>query len=242
MIAVLPMAGRGRRFADRGYETPKPLIEVAGKPMFSWALQSLEGLSINRLVVVALEEHEAQFNLSALFREHWKEKTPLKFVFLPDVTEGQLCTVIAAESFFQDDQSLIIAASDTLVKGRLAEDISRQPENSAGLISVASLPGGRWSFARTDAKGKVVEVAEKVRISDHASTGIYFFNNANQFRKYARQILDQQEKTRGEYYVIPVYQKMIDAGLWVGISPASEMWDMGTPEAKTAFENHLKQR
>lgn len=240
MIAVFPMAGRGRRFADRGYDTPKPLIEVAGKPMFSWALKSLENLPISRFVVVALQEHEAQFKLSGLFQNHWKEEAPLEFVFLPDVTEGQLCTVMAAEAFFQEDQPLIIAASDTLVKGNLTKDIRQQPKNSAGLISVASLPGDRWSFARTDASGKVVEVAEKVRISDHASTGIYFFSKANQFRTYAQQMLDKQEKTRGEYYVIPVYQKMIDAGLWVGISQASEMWDMGTPEAKRLFEFYLK--
>lgn len=241
MIAVLPMAGRGRRFADRGYETPKPLIEVYGKPMFAWALQSLEELSISRFVVVALREHETQFNLSMLFQKHWKQDAQLEFVFLPDVTEGQLCTVMAAEEFFRENQPLIIAASDTLVKGNLATDIGQQPENSAGLISVAPLPGNRWSFARTDSEGKVVEVAEKIRISDHASTGLYFFNNANQFRKYAQQILDDQEKTWGEYYVIPVYQKMINDGLWVGVSRASEMWDMGTPEAKAIFENFLKQ-
>lgn len=239
MIAVLPMAGRGSRFADKGYETPKPLIEVGGKPMFSWALQSLDGLPLSHLVVVLLKEHEQAFGVSHLFKKYWRASA-IDFILLPEVTQGQLCTVMEAEPFFRDDQPLVIAASDTLVRGNLAHDIAHQPAGSAGLISVAYLPGDRWSFAKTDENGKVVQVAEKVRISDHASTGIYFFNRCDYLRKYARQILDNQEKTKGEYYVIPVYQKMIDAGLWVGISQATEMWDMGTPEAKAAFEQYLK--
>jgi len=242
VIAVFPMAGRGSRFADRGFETPKPLIEVGGKPMFARALQSLEGLAISKLIVVALQEHEAQFGLSALFRQHCPVTLPLVFVFLPDVTEGQLCTVLEASKHFVEDESLIIAASDTLVIGQLADDLSRYAGKAAGLISVADLPGDRWSFAKTDATGQVVEVAEKVRISDQASTGIYYFSRCGQFLDFARQMVQNQEKTKGEYYVIPVYQKMIEAGLWVGVSQASEMWDMGTPEAKAAFEKHLQQR
>ena len=30
---VIPMAGRGSRFAKEGYAMPKPLIDVHGKPM-----------------------------------------------------------------------------------------------------------------------------------------------------------------------------------------------------------------
>lgn len=30
---VIPMAGRGSRFANAGYKMPKPLIDVNGKPM-----------------------------------------------------------------------------------------------------------------------------------------------------------------------------------------------------------------
>ena len=30
---VIPMAGRGSRFADAGYQLPKPLIDVCGRLM-----------------------------------------------------------------------------------------------------------------------------------------------------------------------------------------------------------------
>lgn len=240
MIVILPMAGRGSRFSEKGYTTPKPLINVAGKPMFYWALQSLKGLPVGRLVVVALQEHEELYKLTHLFRQYCNLPVTPDFVLLSDITEGQLCTVMAAENYFDNDHPLLIAASDTLVISSLAADIESKPDNCVGLISVADLPGDRWSFARTNQSGRVLEVAEKVRISNHASTGIYYFSRCGVFKHFARQILDNKEKTKGEYYVIPVFQKMIDAGMWVGISRAHEMWDMGTPDAKAAFEQHLK--
>ena len=42
---VMPMAGRGSRFA--GVEAlPKPLIELGGKPFFWWAVESVKRLGI----------------------------------------------------------------------------------------------------------------------------------------------------------------------------------------------------
>ena len=38
---VIPMAGLGSRFADMGYENPKPFIDVAGKPMIERVLDNL---------------------------------------------------------------------------------------------------------------------------------------------------------------------------------------------------------
>lgn len=31
---IMPMAGRGSRFLELGYNVPKPLIEIHGKPFF----------------------------------------------------------------------------------------------------------------------------------------------------------------------------------------------------------------
>ena len=40
IIAIMPMAGRGQRFKNYGYEIPKPLIKVGKKPMFAKATES----------------------------------------------------------------------------------------------------------------------------------------------------------------------------------------------------------
>ncbi len=243
MKIVIPMAGRGSRFADRGYETPKPLIGIAGQPMLFWALENLLAMDFSDLVFVVLQEHEAMFQVRSLIGVHLKGALPenrIHVVCIPDVTEGQLCTVLAAKHLIDSEEPLLIAASDTYIISGLQADIDARPADCAGIISVIDLPGEQWSFARTDAGGRVVQVAEKERISDHASSGLYYFSRGSDLVSFGEEMVRDQERTRGEFFVIPVYQKMIDAGRKVLLSHAEEMWDMGTPEAKTAFEAYLR--
>ena len=156
---------------------------------------------------------------------------------IPDVTEGQLCTVLTAKEEIYREEEILIIASDSYIISDIGNHIKNNPANSQGLISVINLPGDRYSFARTDDNNNVIEVAEKTRISDHASTGIYYFSNGKNFVDIGESMISNKEKTKGEYYVIPVYQKMIDRGDIVRISRAKEMWDLGTPAAKKIFEN-----
>ncbi len=240
MKILVPMAGRGSRYANRGFETPKPLIEIAGRPMLLWALDSLAEIACSEIIFVLLAEHEAQYKVTDLVRANTTVKTT--FVTIPEVTQGQLCTILAAQQYIDTEEDVLIVASDTFIKSDLGNDILHKTSDCAGIISVINLPGEQWSFAKTDAAGRVVAVAEKVRISDHASNGLYYFSKGADLVKYGQEMIRRDERTRGEFYVIPVYQKMIDDGKTIVLSQAAEMWDMGTPEAKTAFENYLQQR
>ncbi|MCC6972924.1 MAG: glycosyltransferase family 2 protein [Anaerolineae bacterium] len=237
MIVVVPMAGRGSRFADKGVTTPKPLIPVLGKPMVAWALRSLEGVAYSRLIFVALREHEEHFGVAALLKELTKGKAEV--MLIDQVTEGQLATVLVAREVINHEEGILVASSDTYIDSAIGRDIQTCPPECRGLISVTNMPGERWSFARVDEHGNVVEVAEKVRISDHASTGLYYFSSGRELVAVGESMIRASEKTRGEYYVIPVYQKLIARGGLVRLSHAKRMWDMGTPEALAEFERHF---
>lgn len=63
---ILPMAGRGSRFAEAGYTTPKPLIPVDGQPMLKKALSSLEGIDAEqRYKVILRKEYDRKYDLGA---------------------------------------------------------------------------------------------------------------------------------------------------------------------------------
>ena len=238
MKVIVPMAGRGSRFADRGYDTPKPLIEVMGKPMLYWALQSLRALDYTELVLILLQEHEDRYGVVAQVRQ-WLPGKTIHPVLLADVTEGQLCTVLAAGDHL-DEEDVLVAASDTYIPTQVGGAVTRYGGEARGLISTINLPGERWSFAKTEpGTDRVVEVAEKVRISDHCSTGLYYFASGAEFKQLDEAMVAANERTKGEFYVIPVYQKLIARGAAVYIAPEREMWDMGTPEAKAEFETFL---
>jgi NDP-sugar pyrophosphorylase family protein len=238
VIVVVPMAGWGSRFAGRAGDLPKPLVPVAGRPLARWALDSLAGLDPSLLVFVALAEHDARFGLGRLLRE-WVPADRTEVVWLDDVTEGQLCTVLAAGDLIDRDEDLLVASCDTYVRSRLGRDLVERDADCRGLISVARMPGDHWSFARVGDDGHVAEVAEKVRISEWASTGLYHFSSGREFVSIGQEMVDRGERTRGEFYVIPVYGRYIEGGLRVDVSVADEVWDMGTPAGAAAFEEHV---
>ena len=237
MIVIMPMAGRGSRFSNNGYQTPKPLIPVDGIPMFVRALGSLGNLDYELLVIIALKEHEVEYKVSELISKHLSAK-PVKLILIDEVTDGQLCTVLLASKDF-DKKPVLIMASDTLVEGNLEVDITNLID-AKGIISVINLKGDAWSFARTNNDGFVVEVQEKVRISDWASTGLYFFSAGNDLIHFGNEMIKNNERIRGEFFVIPVYQKLINSGLQIRISEAKAMWDMGTPDSLNNYIKHLK--
>lgn len=236
MKVIVPMAGRGSRFSNVGYDTPKPLIQTAGKPMILWALESLKEVDYDEIIFIVLKEHEEQFNVSKMITSSIPVKT--SFVFIDEVTDGQLCTVLCAKTYF-DGSPILIAASDTYIVSDISETISTS--NADGIISVANLEGDQWSFAKTqEGSTKVIDVAEKTRISDWASTGLYYFSDSKCFCEIAEKMIQEKETTKGEYYIMPLYKKYLQQNKEVIISKASEMWDMGTPNAKEIFEAHVK--
>lgn len=237
MKIVVPMAGRGSRFAEKGVQTPKPLITIAGQPMVYWAINSLIKIPHTEIIFIALREHECDYEISKLLKKNFSG--PHSLILLDGITDGQLCTVLAARDKINSEEDMLIASADTFIMSDLGQEIIHKASNCRGIISVADMPGEQWSFARTNESGRVIEVAEKVRISNYASTGLYYFSNGREFVSIADEIIRNDKKVRGEYYVIPVYQKYIQSNWRIDISLASEMWDMGTPDSLATFEKHL---
>jgi len=234
MIVIMPMAGRGSRFKNEGYKTPKPFIQVANKPMFIWSIESLfksiPHTEIEQLILIVLKEDADKNQLTKILTAYNIKAT---LIAIDGVTEGQLCTVLAAEKHLASTSSLLIIPSDTIV---IHDRFNLSNNLSDGIISVSQQEGEQWSFAKFTEDLVVTEVAEKTRISDYASTGWYYFNSATTFLTYARLIIDNQEKTKGEYYVMPVYQKYLDNKLNVKAQIADQMYDLGTPASKESFE------
>lgn len=235
MKVVVPMAGRGSRFAAAGMQTPKPLIDVRGQPMVAWALKSLAGISYTEIYFICLREHEQNHGITSVLKRIAGEHA--RVIVIDEVTEGQLCTVLAAREAINTDDDLLIMSCDTLVVSSLGTDIAQRRAVCRGIISVARLPGDRWSFARTDGCGRVVEVAEKRRISDLASTGMYYFSSGCEFVSAAEEVTSAGHKMAGEYYLMLVYDKYIERGWAIQISMAQRVVDLGTPNAVARFSN-----
>ena len=54
MQIVVPMAGRGSRFANAGFTMPKPLIPVGGKPMIQWVIENVRPSQPHQFTFICL--------------------------------------------------------------------------------------------------------------------------------------------------------------------------------------------
>jgi hypothetical protein len=74
---------------------------------------------------------------------------------------------------------------------------------------------------------------EKVVISDEATVGIYTFARGGDFIRGAEAMIAAGERVNGEFYVAPVYNRLLAGGARVGIdnvgSDGDGMYGIGIP-------------
>lgn len=202
---VVPMAGRGSRFANAGYKLPKPLIMVHDKPMIQYVTNNIRPKKEHRFIYLCLQEHIEKYDLI----NKLEEISPNCIIVPVDgVTEGAACTVLLAEKYINNDDEMMIANSDQYVDIDINDYIKAQ-EGYDGLIMTMKADDPKWSFIKYDENNLVTDVQEKVVISDEATVGIYNFAKGSDFVKYAKQMIEKEIRVNGEYYVAPVYNEMI---------------------------------
>ena len=222
---VIPMAGEGSRFARQGYALPKPLIDIGGgTPMIQAVVDNIGVCA--KYVFIVQEKHVAEHELGKTLE---RLAPGCALVHAHGTTEGAACSVLLAETHIDPEAPLLLANSDQLVEWDVYAFLLRAQE-ADGCISVFRSRDPKFSFAKTDARGRVERVAEKEAISDLATTGVYYWRRGGDFVRYARQMIQRDVRVRGEYYVCPVYNEAIEEGKVVTVSECDAFHCLGTPE------------
>lgn len=232
---VVPMAGRGQRFVDAGYELPKPLIPIHGHPMIQIVIANLTPSCPHKFLFLVLREHVERYGLADRLRA-WAPGCEI--IVVDEVTQGAACTVLLARDTIDSNQPLMIANCDQYIDARVDEYLASMGE-ADGLIMTMTAEDPKWSFVRRDAAGRVTEVVEKVVVSTEATVGIYNFRRGRDFVKSAGAMISADLRVNGEFYVAPTYNELIRHGgdircHSIGCVGAG-MHGIGTPHDLEAF-------
>ena len=233
MKILIPMAGEGSRFVNEGYTFPKPLIDVDGKPMIQKVVENLD-FDCEYIFLVRkkhIEKYEGLVNtLERVTNNNFK------LVEVEGLTEGAACTALLAKEYINTDEDLLIANSD--------QYIEYEPENfkllknltdADGILFTFNAVHPKWSFVRTNARGFIVEVAEKKPISNIATCGIYWFRKGSDFVKHAEEMIKEDRRVNGEFYIAPVYNELVASGKKLIPFYVHRMSGLGTPEDLKKF-------
>jgi dTDP-glucose pyrophosphorylase len=235
---VIPMAGRGSRFADAGFADPKPLIKFGGKPMIAWVVENIRPTRPHRFIFICLKEHLDRY---PRLRLQLAETCPgCVIVPVEKVTEGAACTVLLARAHIDNDDALMIANSDQYVELAIDEYLKTLDASRAdGLIMTFWADHPKWSYCRLRSDGTVSEVVEKKVISNEATVGIYNFARGRDFVAGADAMIARDLRVNGEFYVAPVYNLLIERSARIITSRigrgAEGMHGLGTPEDLQKF-------
>ncbi len=238
---LMPMGGLGSRFSKAGFTTPKPLIEVDGRPMFLSAAASIDGIEApKKIFFVIRQEHVDQYDLKNLIIGKLPEGN---ITVIPQMTRGAAETAYAAVPELNPDDPLIIMDCDFKFSSdaynKMAQAVvSGQSDIDAGLLTFESTDP-RYSFAETNNTGRVLRTAEKQAISSHAIWGAYFFAKASTFTTAATELLAQPlSNEMKEYYISFLYNIILKNGGKVLATPVDSFASFGTPEEFEAYVGH----
>ena len=239
LTVLITMAGLGSRFRKVGYTVPKYQIEAHGKTLFEWSMESLKGFADpenDYIFVVRKEDDSEEFIRSTCEKIGIRNVTVIGIDYL---TDGQATTAMLAKDTWDPDSALMIYNIDTYVE---AYEMKEDQIAGDGFIPCFHAEGDHWSFAKLDESGKVVEVREKVRISDNCTLGAYYFKTCRLYEQLYNEYYTSDEKLeKGEKYVAPLYNYLISKGgdVRISIVDYEKVHVLGTPEELNYFlENY----
>lgn len=234
---VIPMAGRGSRFAEKGYKTAKPFIPIYGKMMIDVVINNLKPDEDHKFIFICLEDHIKEYDID----KKLKELAPSAVIVTVDkVTEGAACTVLLAKEYINTDEPLMIANSDQWVDININDYLHvMKSDNLDGLIMTMWADDKKWSYIRFDNDNNVIEVVEKEVVSNEATVGIYNYRKGSFFVEAAEKMIADNIRVNNEFYVAPAYNQMIEKKRKLGVYNVGKvldgMYGLGTPEDLDIF-------
>jgi len=208
MTVIITMAGAGSRFRNHGCEVPKYMIKARGYTLFEWSIGSLVNFFDDHFIFACLYEHD----------QNWIRQRALDFgvkevsiASRSSISLGQAETAYDVIHLAEYGQPLWIFNIDThIVQGVSPLDLS----GYQGCVYVFESKNPSMSFVKYNENGQVVDLAEKVAISNWATVGLYGFESGALYQQLYTEayLAGELEEFEGERYIAPIYKKLLKSG------------------------------
>lgn len=206
MILILTMAGRYQRFVDEGHKLPKYLLPWGDKTVLAAILSELKRKEFKAVFLVANHRDEAYMpHVKAIMR--LLDIPPGNLVLTHD-TKGQAATAMigvkAVEAAGLAHEPIVFHNIDTILYNRNVAEMATALKTVDGYIDVFTSNNANYSYVLVDDQRRVIEIAEKIVVSDLATSGLYGFKSPAMFAEHYDDSTD--------LYISAVYKRMITKG------------------------------
>ena len=243
-VQVIPMAGRGDRFARAGFATPKPLIPVAGAPMIAQALGFLPTPS--RRVLVVRSEHTRDAAFTACVRALPGETA---VVTLDAVTDGQATSAHVGAALVEPESPLLIAPCDAghLYAPKALVALEHDARCDLAVWSASDYLPARWrpemyGWLTANGERRVTALAVKELVPgveaarQEVLTGAFWFRSRALYDEAYAALRASGERVNGELYIDAMARWAVRRGLDVRAFAVERFIPWGTPDELSTFD------
>jgi glucose-1-phosphate thymidylyltransferase len=224
MKVIIPLAGFGKRMRPHTWSKPKPLLNVAGKPVLGHILDKLADLDVqvDELIFVVgwlgeqIEEYYARSGYPY----------PASYVEQQEML-GQAHAIWLARRHL--DGPVLIVFVDTIFEADLA---GLEASALDGVLYVKEVEDPRrFGVTVLGDDGLVSHLVEKPDTFDNrlAVVGVYYIRDAAWLLRAIEELMARNLQTKGEFYLADAYTLMIQQGARFGVRQVSVWEDCGTP-------------
>ncbi len=231
MDVIFPVAGLGTRLRPQTWSKPKPLVSVAGKPMFEHVIDRILPIEPGKLVFVT--------GYLGNQVEEWARETypdiELAFVEQPEML-GQTDAIIRTRNLCSADA--LILFPDALFE---ADFSTLESVEDDGVIYTKVVEDPSALGVTVVENGYITRLIEKPSepVSKQATVGIYYFKEMMALYDAIDEQMHLKIKTRDEYFIADAIQLMIDSGKKF-ITSDIEIWeDCGNADALLHTNRYL---
>ncbi len=231
MKAVILLAGLGTRLRPHTYSRPKPLVNVAGKPVLGHILDGMANLHFTEIIfVVGYLGDQIQDYVTQAY-PHLQARYVVQ-----EEMKGQAHAIALTKPYI--NEPVLIIFGDTIWE----TDWSRLDRvQGDGLIFVKEVTDPRRFGVVLLENGHVVRFVEKPDkpVSNLAVVGVYYLKDWKGLVCAIDDLLTQNIQTKGEYYLADALQLMIDRGDRLEAETIPIWEDCGTREALLHTNRYL---
>jgi len=230
MKIVLPVAGFGKRMRPHTWSKPKPLLNVAGRPILGHILDRFKGLDLEEVIFITgwlgdqIKEYvEANYDFTARYVVQEELKGQAHAIYMAREYLTGPCIIVWVDTFFEAD----------------LQGLEKRPVDAVAYVKEVEDPR-RFGVA-VEEEGRIVRLIEKPKSCEHrnAVIGLYYIRDAAALVDAIGYLLEHSIQTQGEYYLVDALQIMIDRGA-VFVCEQTPVWkDCGTPEALLDTNRYL---
>jgi glucose-1-phosphate thymidylyltransferase len=229
---IVPLAGKGTRLLPLTKRVPKPLVEVAGRPVMDYVMDMIAagGLDVEELIVVT---GHLKDQVERYIRSHYR--IPARFVEQKTL-DGTAGAIDLARPWV--DGPVLIIFVDTLFDADLS--LARTSDADGILWAKEVEDYQRFGVIVTDKAGNMTQIVEKpdTPISKLANIGLYFVRDwRTLFDGIAH--VRRQPPNKGEYFLTDAFQYMVERGKRLAVAPVQGWYDCGKVDTLLETNRHL---